>query len=135
MLNFQQTEDFMEQYFPVLRNCPLFKAIPHEDLPGLIQCLGGRLAHFRKNETIFSEGDGARFFGIVCSGEVQVVRGDYYGNRTIVGHVEAPNVFGGAFACAETETLPVSVVASEDSEILLLDCRRITNPCGKGCGY
>ncbi|MBR6798810.1 MAG: Crp/Fnr family transcriptional regulator, partial [Firmicutes bacterium] len=40
-----------------------------------------------------------------------------------------------SFACAEVEELPVSVVASENSEIMLIDCKRIITTCSSSCRF
>jgi CRP-like cAMP-binding protein len=43
------------------------------------------------------------------------------------------NIF--LFAFAEEMTLPVSVVATADSSVLLIDSRRLVAPCAKACRF
>ena len=64
-----------------------------------------------------------------------MVREDYYGNRSIVAHIGPRQLFGEAYAFAGTQALPVSVIADEDSAILLLDSRRITTCCSHACAF
>ena len=88
-----------------------------------------------KKYTIFTEGSRARYLGIVLSGSAQIVQIDYYGNRSIIHEIVPSELFGEAFACAEMETIPVTVIANEDCEVLLIDCMRILHTCENACGF
>ena len=125
----------MKKYFNVIRKCPLFEGIEDNDLLGLLGCLGATVMSFEKKYTIFTEGSRARYLGIVLSGSAQIVQIDYYGNRSIIHEIVTSELFGEAFACAETETIPVSVIANEDCEVLLIDCMRILHTCENACGF
>lgn len=125
----------MKKYFDVLRKCPLFNQIADEDLGKVLSCLGAKERSYKKGNTILSEGDKAKYLGIVLKGSVQVVRVDYYGNRSILASIEPSQLFGEAFACAGLKSLPVDVVAAEDTEILLIDALHIARPCGNACDF
>ncbi|MBR3988563.1 MAG: Crp/Fnr family transcriptional regulator [Clostridia bacterium] len=125
----------MEKYLDVLRNCPLFKGIADENLLRMLNCLGARVEFFDKKYTVIAEGNPAKFIGIVLSGAVQVINTDFYGNRSIVAVSEKGEMFSEAFACAETESIPVSVVATEPSEIMLINCSHILHTCTNNCGF
>ena len=125
----------MEKYFDVLCKCPLFDGMDQAELSQLLGCLGARVMEAQKKQAVFTEGDPAEFVGIVLSGGVQVVRDDYYGRRSIVAAVGPAELFGEAFACAAVQELPVSVIAFQDSEILLLNCRRILTSCPNACAF
>lgn len=125
----------MEKYFHVLEGCALFHGIEKSDIPGLLACLGASVREFRRQQQIFSEGEPARFVGILLAGSAQVVNQDIYGNRSILSRILPGQLFGESFACAGAETLPVSVVAEEDSAVMLIDCHRITTSCSNACGF
>lgn len=125
MLKFQET----------LMNTPLFTGISPGDLEQMLQCLGAQFSCYQKNEAIFLEGTKVQSIGVVLSGKIQVVREDYYGNRNIVAHLGPGELFAETFACAGVPSAPVSVFATEKSEILLLDCKKILSPCPSGCGF
>lgn len=125
----------MEKYFDVLRACPLFQGIGDEDLLALLGCLQARLTKFGRKSTIITEGDRAEYIGIVLSGTVQAVRDDFYGNRNIVTRAEPADLFGEAFACAEVAEIPVTIIASEASEVLLIRCHRIMHSCANACSF
>ena len=135
MLKFQHGVLDMKKYFEVLRKCPLFNGIEDSDLLGLLGCLDAKIMSFEKKYTIFTEGSKAKYLGIVLSGSAQIVQMDYYGNRSILGNVGPSEMFAEAFACAETKTIPVSVIATELSDIMLIDCAHILHTCKNGCGF
>ena len=125
----------MQEYYPILEQCPLFSGIRMEDLQAMLGCIGGRVLQVAKGQFVFREGDPATYVGMVLSGSVQLVREDYYGNRSIVAHIGPAQLFGETYACANVAALPVSVVADTDSRVLLMDCGRITTSCRNACAF
>lgn len=125
----------MREYLPILRRCHLFRDIDDENLLPMMGCLGATVHFYKKHEHIFSEGDAATKLGIVLSGEVQIVGNDYQGNRSLVANMEEAELFAESFACAEVESLPVDVVACEDSRVMLMDVHRVTRSCGNACSF
>ena len=135
MLNFQQKVMNMKKYNEILQRSPLFDGIRTEDLSAMLCCIGGHTVTAAKGQIIFREGDAATNVGMVLSGAVRMVREDYYGNRSIVAHIGPSELFGESYACAGIQSLPVSIVADEDSTLLLMDCRRITTTCSSACEF
>ena len=125
----------MKKYLSVLRKCPLFCDIAEEDMLRMLVCLGARVEFFDKKYTIFSEGSHAKYIGVVLSGSVQMVQMDYYGNRSMIGEFAASEVFGEEFACSETRALPVSMIANDPCEVMLIDCSHILHTCHNNCGF
>lgn len=125
----------MKKYLDALAGCPLFAGISDCEMSAVLGCIGARVAEYGKNEPIFMEGDPADRVGIVLSGAAQIVKEDFYGNRSIVASIAPSQLFGETFACAEIERMPVNVVATEKSEIMLIDCRRITMTCSNACAF
>jgi len=101
----------------------------------MLTCLDARVEHFDKKYTILTEGKPARFIGIVLSGTAQIMRIDYYGSRSILSEIGPSEVFGEAFACAEVQAVPVTVVANEPCEVMLIDCSHILHTCSNHCGF
>lgn len=125
----------MKKYFDILRKCSLFHQIEDQNLIPLLGCLGAKLETFDKKQTIFAEGNPAKYIGIALSGSAQIVQMDYYGNRSIISGIEPAEIFAEAFACAEISAMPVSVIANEPCEIMLIDCHRMMHSCSKSCGF
>ncbi|HHV29500.1 Crp/Fnr family transcriptional regulator [Acetivibrio mesophilus] len=125
----------MKKYLEILKKVNLFKGIEESNLLSLMSCLSGKLMHYEKNQTVFMSGETINSFGIVLSGQVQIVQEDYYGNRSILANIGVGNLFAESFACAQIEMLPVSVIATTESELLFIDCRKIANPCATACSF
>lgn len=125
----------MKKYLPVLQTCALFRQVAAGELAAMLGCLGAKVVSRSKQETIFMEGAPATQVGILLSGSAQIVKEDFYGNRSIVASIEPGELFGETFACAGVECLPVSVIATDKSDIMLIDCRRITQTCSNACEF
>ena len=125
----------MKKYLEILKKCPLFEGIEEDDLLRMLTCLEARVVFFDKKYTVMSEGTPAKYIGIVLSGSAQIIQIDYYGNRSILGTVEQSQVFAEAFACAETPSIPVTVIADEPCEIMLIDCSHVLHTCKNNCGF
>ena len=125
----------MEKYLPILLQCDLFQGIEAGDIPGMLDCLGASVRSVGKNGEILAEGESAAFLGILLSGSAHVVRQDYYGSRSIVGSVAPGELFAESFACADVQTMPVSVIANEPCEVMFIHCQRVTAGCSNACCF
>jgi CRP-like cAMP-binding protein len=125
----------VQEFFEILSACPLFQGIAKRDIPEMLHCLGGKTAEFGKGTPVFLEGDPAGLVGVVLSGEVHIVREDYYGNRSVITVVQPGSMFAEAFACANLDVMPVSAIAVQPSTVLLLDCRRAITTCENTCQF
>ena len=118
-----------------MKKCPLFEGINDEELAVMLQCLGAHIEHFDKKYTIFAEGYAARHIGVLLRGVAHTVQNDYYGKRSVLSVAKDGEVFGEAFACANTEVLPVSVIAAEPCEVMLIDASHIMHTCQNHCAF
>ena len=125
----------MKKFLKILKKCPLFDGIDDDDLLRMLHCLGARVENFDKKYTILAEGSAAKYIGIVLSGSAQILQFDYYGNKSILSNIEPSEVFGEAFACAEMPYIPVTVIANEPSEIMLINSSHILHTCENNCGF
>lgn len=125
----------MKKYMEMLQQCPLFADISPQNLLAMTSCLGSRVVRYAKGDVIFEEGSPARHMGLLLSGGAQIVKEDFYGKRTIVVRIEPADLFGESFACAQLLAIPVSVIAAEDSEVMLMDCQRLLTTCSNSCDF
>jgi len=125
----------MTNYPKILQKCPLFAHITEENMQKMLTCFGARIQEFDKKYTILTEGTTAKYIGILLSGSAQIIRVDYYGNRSILSEIEAGDIFGEDFACAEADTLPVTVIANEPTSVMLIDSSHILHTCSNNCGF
>ena len=119
----------------ILKQCTLFEEIRQEELPGLLKCLGAQKKRYAKGSMILAEGEAAGEIGILLEGAAQVIREDYTGSRSMLAGLQPGEMFAEAFACAELESVPVSVIANEECEVMLIDRDHIMRTCHKGCGF
>ena len=124
----------MKKEHRILGRCPLFAGIAEAEIEKILDCLGARTRKYEKNAFIFMEDDKLSSMGIVLSGGIHIVREDYWGGRVIVEHFMPGDLFAEAFSLAEAR-LPVSVMASEESEILLLEGKKIISTCASACVF
>lgn len=125
----------MDGSLEILRACPLFAGIDARDLETMLECLKGKRIKRARGEAVFLEGDPADQVGVVLSGALQIVKNDFYGNRSIVDTVAPSQLFGESFACAGIPSMPVSCIAAQASELMLFDCRRLTQTCCNSCAF
>ena len=125
----------MEKYFEVLCMCPLFRDIAHWELTKALRCLNARVFSFEKGEAVMNESEPAKYVGIVLTGSFQIVRTDFFGNRSMIANLVPGELFGESFACAGVEVVPVSVLASEAAEVMLIDCLKISHSCSNACQF
>lgn len=119
----------------ILNSCPLFHGVTPEELLSMLGCLDARDRACSRGEILFREGDRPDRVGVVLEGEIHIIKEDYAGNRSVIGAVGPGQLFGEVFACAGVEHLPVSAVATMDSRVLLLDCRKIITTCASSCRF
>jgi CRP-like cAMP-binding protein len=125
----------MEKYYEILSTCPLFEKVGRNNYDKMLRCFGARVITVNKNRAVFHEGQAATKVGIVLTGTVHTVQDDYFGNRSILSTAGAGQLFAEGFACAGVEALPVSVVATADSQVMLIDCSHIMTMCKNACPF
>ncbi len=125
----------MKNNYPILKKVALFQDIEEKEAELLMGCLDAQKMNYRKNQVIYHEDDRITKVGIIVAGKVLILKEDLWGNRTILSGLEAGDMFGEAFSCAGEEKIPVSVVAAEDTEILMIDYRKILTTCSTACVF
>jgi CRP-like cAMP-binding protein len=118
-----------------MKDYSLFRDIKENQLKSLLDCLTATRQTYVKDEFIFMADNKAVSVGIVLTGRVYVIQEDFWGNRVILAHIEPGGLFGEAFSCAAIDKLPVSVIAAENSEVMLIDYRRIVMSCTSACVF
>ena len=125
----------MYAFIDIIKECSLFSGIEENELSSLLQCLSANYVHFNKNEFIFLSGDKVTSIGIVLSGNVHIIQEDFWGKRTILSDISPGFLFGESFSCSDEQNMPVSVIASVSSDIMLIDYKKIINNCPSGCAF
>jgi len=118
-----------------LNNYPLFKDIKQKDLLSIGSCFGLQEKDYSKGEYIWHAGDEALYIGVVTKGQINIIRDDILGNRTIIRNIETGHTFGESYAISEVLDYPVSVKAATDVKILLINKEKLTTPCPMSCDF
>ena len=112
----------------------LFQGIAEEEQRTLLDCLQARARHYARGETVLRAGEPTQALGVVVSGSVHIESSDAWGNRSILDKLGPGQIFAEVYACIPGERLMVTVVAAEDTEVLLLRVDRLleqgTEPTG-----
>lgn len=111
----------------------LFDGLENQELNGILPCLEGVIRKYKKGDFVFHSGDEVRKAGVILSGQVMMIKEDFWGRRSIVGSAGKGEIFGESYACLGKEASATAVQCSEDSEILFLDGKKLMLGCGKGC--
>ena len=118
-----------------LANTLLFRGMEPSDIDEMLGCLLAKERTYKKGEIIFPEGSPTEQLGVVLTGRVVIELGDVWGNNSMLSSIGPGGVFAEAYACVPGEPLMVNVTAAEDTEALLLNIKRVLEPCSKVCPY
>lgn len=125
----------MQKYLPILKKSPLFAGIGEENLLAMLSCLSAAVKEYPKDSYIFHSKDEVHSVGIVLSGNVHIVKEDYWGNLLLINQLGAGQLFGEAFTCAQIPNIPVSVVAVSAAKILFINYKKIVVTCSSACTF
>ena len=113
----------------------LFYDITDQEAEAMIQCFRMRRCRFHPGQIICTYGESAGEVGVLVSGEAELVRLDYAGNRTILERLETGGVFGESLAFTPTLGDCVEVVSAAGSEVLFMEYSHIMKRCENACAH
>ena len=93
-----------------------------------------QIKKFTKGETVTTYIEKRNQICIVLSGEVDLLRYDFNGNKTIIGHFVENDVFGEIFYPANTNN-ELFVEAKKKAEILFFTYDTLFTKCRKNCDF
>lgn len=89
---------------------------------------------FVKGETVTSYIEKRNQICVVLSGEIDLIRYDFNGNKTIIGHFVKEDVFGEVFYPANTNN-ELFAVARKNSEVLFFTYDTLITKCKRNCEF
>ena len=113
----------------------LFDGITKEEIEAFLTCSSAKHLKLKKGEEVFKAGEKISQVALVIRGSLAVSQVDWWGRRDILSSVTENNLFGGGYAYSDTQEHFLSVNASEDSEIILINSQKLITPCSKACFY
>lgn len=90
----------LEEYIKVVKAMPLFAGLDDDELGKILAGCGARAQAVVSGDNVIRLGSKVDRIGVLLSGSARVVRDDFWGNSTILAHLECGDIFGEAFACS-----------------------------------
>ena len=125
----------MKEFVPVLKQTKLFAGVEEEDVFSMLSCLGARLRTYKKGEYVLRQGQRLSDIRVLAEGSLYIQKDDYWGNRSILGHIGVGEIFGEAYASPESGALLNDVVAVENSSVFFFDVKRVITTCSSACRF
>lgn len=125
----------MKQYINLLKNTYMFNGINESEIEGMLKCLNARTMLYKKNEYILRNGETVNSIGMVLEGLALVEKKDIWGNRTIISEISPGSLYAESYACLSKLPAEISVIASDNTTVMLFDIRRILTTCSSSCGF
>lgn len=125
----------MEDYIRILKRTKLFAGIAENEISMMLSCLDAHMREYRKGEYVFRQGEYISTIMMLVDGELHIQQDDYWGNRSIISHISAGDMFGEAYIAPESGALLNDVVVVEDSTVIFLDAKKIMTVCSSACRF
>ena len=123
----------MKKFMTILKCARLFAGVGEDEIESLISCLGARLCEYKKGTCVLRQGEHIADIMILVEGNLYIQKDDYWGNRSILGHISVGEMFGEAYAFSGA--MLNDVVAVEDSKVIFFDVKRILTTCSTACRF
>jgi len=125
----------MEQFYPILKQCALFRKIEEKELGPLVKCLDAQVRSLKADEYVFFAGDEINYVGIVLTGMIEIMKENLAGNKHIVAILGSADLFAEGIVCTVRRISPVTVRVKEDAKILFIPYERVIKSCGNSCAF
>ncbi len=125
----------MKKYLQTLKQSRLFAGVSEDDIEAMLDCLSANLRDYKKGEYVLREGERVDNVMLLASGSLNIQKDDFWGNRSIINHISAGEMFGEAYIAPESGPLLNDVIALEDSDVMFFDFRKILTVCSSACRF
>lgn len=126
--NATKGEKIMEIYKNIL-----FEGISRYDCQRMIDCFHATEKIFEKNTKIAEMNECNQNVGIILSGEVQIVKYDFDGNKTILERLKKNDIFGNLFNFQNFTDDLIEVISETDTVVLIIAYNELTKRCHEAC--
>lgn len=108
-----------------LKELPIFFNLSEEEIIFVLKFFNSYKETFKKNDFVFEIGKEIDKIGIILSGEINIIKEDFWGNRNILNKFKSGEIFGEVLALSKT-SLNIMVEASQNCTILFLDLKNFS---------
>ena len=120
-----------ERIIAALTRCPLFLDMDNHDIDLLIEHVAQRRVILKKGEIYTTAGMACRYADIIIKGELATRMTGKSGKEVEVSRLERGNIIAPAFIYAKHNNMPVTVIASTDTEILRMEPSELSRLIGE----
>lgn len=124
----------MREFIKEVRSA-LFDGITPEERVAVLDCIGYHITTYRKGDVIALESENMKHIGVILSGNVDMIKEDFWGNKTMLLRMGQNEVFGETFACGDDSMSLVTFLVSEDAKIMFMPFCRVMRSCTMACQF
>ena len=125
----------MKKYVHILKKTQMFSGVMDTEIASMLSCLGARLYDYKKGEYVLRRGEHISDIMVLVEGNLHIQKDDYWGSRSVLGHIDVGEMFGEAYVAPESGAILNDVVAVEDSTVIFFDVKRIITTCPSACRF
>lgn len=125
----------MKKYIKILKNTQLFTGISDDEIEIMLGCLSATLNTYKKGDYVFRSGEHIRNLTVLVEGSLHIQKDDYWGNRTILGHVSLGEMFGESYVSPDSGAMLNDVIAVENSTVMFFDIYKLLSVCSSACRF
>ena len=114
-------------YVDALQSSYIFKDLKSEEIGEIIKKVHHQVKTYKKDELIASSGDVCNSLRIIVKGAAVGEMMDFQGKSLRIEELHAPDTIASAFLFGEDNTLPVDVIAVEETKILFIPRQDLMN--------
>ena len=122
----------MEIPVHILQSSSLFRHMTEEEIRKIVTCFGANVRRYGKGAFLWQQGEQVSHAGIVLRGAVEAVQYRADGSVHLMARQSAGGVFGDLLMAAGQPS-PVSLQATEESDVLYLPVDNILSSCSSCC--
>lgn len=119
----------------ILFQTPLFKGFAQQELAAILGCLKARKVTYQKDECLMLQGSRPEYIGILLEGTATIQQEDSNGKNAILSELLPGDSFGEAFVYAQVPSLPISIWAHSEVQVLYLDYHKMISTCVSACEF
>lgn len=116
-----------------MQKSQIFEKINENDLKALHFCFKTRVLEVKKGDVLIDEGEHFESIVLVLDGHLRKVIDDYYGNTSILADYCSGEAIGVEEAFSGNQVTQYTLVAIEDSQVMLMNKYRVIQPCSNMC--
>lgn len=109
-----------------LEKLPIFSDLQKEEIISVLNFFNYYEQSFKKNDFLFEFEKDISQIGIILSGEINIIKEDFWGNRNILNKFKPGEIFGEVFAISKVSSNNIMVEASQNCDILFLDLKNFS---------